>query len=115
MKKMIIMSVTAIIIATQIGIALAMLDGNPRKGRFLYRQECRPCHMDNPIHEMKEYHAEYMGPDSKRQAEWLEVLENKEQLPCFEHWKDVSQADLNDIFTYLHGGAADSPTPERCG
>ncbi|WP_028574661.1 cytochrome c [Desulfonatronovibrio hydrogenovorans] len=112
MKKMVIMSMAAIIFATQVGIALAMLDGNPRKGRFLFRQECRPCHMENPIGAVP---AHYLGPDAKRQAEWLEVFENKENLPCYEHWKDMPEADLTDILTYLHGGAADSPTPERCG
>ncbi len=112
MKKMIIMSMAAVIFASQIGMALAMFDGNPRKGRFLFRQECRPCHMINPIGPEP---AHYLGPDAKRQAEWAEVFEGRQELPCFEHWKDVSAGDLNDIFTYLHGGAADSPTPEKCG
>ncbi|WP_045211455.1 c-type cytochrome [Desulfonatronovibrio magnus] len=115
MRKMVALSIVAIMFATQIGIALAAMDGNPRKGRFLFRQECRPCHMENPIHEQQEYHAHYLGPDAKRQAEWMEVLENIDELPCFEHWKEISDSDINDIFTYLYNGAADSPTPERCG
>lgn len=112
MKKMIIMSVAAIIFATQIGIALAALDGNPRKGRFLFRQNCRPCHMENPIGPEP---AHYLGPDAKRQAEWIEVFESKAELPCYDHWKDLPEADLNDILIYLHDGAKDSPTPQKCG
>lgn len=112
MKKMIIMSMAAVIFASQIGLALAMFDGNSRKGRFLFRQECRPCHMENPIGPVP---AHYLGPDAKRQAEWAQVFEGRTELPCYEHWQGVTAEDLNDIFTYLYDGAADSPTPQKCG
>ncbi len=111
MRKLIILAMAAAIFATQVGIGLAMLDGNPRQGRFLFRQECRPCHMENP---QQEPAGEYLGPDAKRQAEWNEVFEDVQALPCYEHW-EIDEDMLIHVHTYLHQGAADSPTPETCG
>lgn len=118
MKKIIIASIAAMIMAGQIGLALASLDGNPRKGKYLFRQNCRPCHVENSTKAEEAGYASnpgYLGPDSKRQAEWLETFENKEDVPCYNDWKDLSESDLNDILTYMHDGAKDSPTPQKCG
>ncbi|MFO7727441.1 MAG: cytochrome c [Desulfonatronovibrio sp.] len=95
-----------------LGSSLAMPEGNEQKGRHLFVQECRPCHMVNPIGEEP---AHYLGPDAKTQTEWIEVFENRQELPCREYWQDLSEQDLQDILTYLHCGASDSPTPEKCG
>lgn len=112
MKKMISTMVAVIILFTQLGIALATLEGNPQKGRFLFLQNCRPCHMENPVGPEP---AHYLGPDAKRQAEWLEVFENMQELPCYDYWKDLSETDHYDLLTYLYCGASDSLTPEKCG
>ncbi|MFW5731096.1 MAG: c-type cytochrome [Desulfonatronovibrionaceae bacterium] len=118
MKKIIIASIAAMLMAGQIGLALASLDGNPRKGKYLFRKTCRPCHMENSEKAVEAGYAAnpgYLGPDSKRQAQWLETFEGKEELPCFSHWQDLSESDMNDILIYLHDGAKDSPTPQKCG
>ncbi|RQD78627.1 cytochrome c [Desulfonatronospira sp. MSAO_Bac3] len=112
MRKLIILAMAGAIFATQVGIGLAMFDGNPRQGRFLFREQCRPCHMEDATKEGAA--GEYLGPDAKRQAEWEEVFGDIEALPCYDEW-DLSEDELNHIGTYLHQGAADSPSPERCG
>ncbi len=113
MKKTIILAMAAAIFASQIGIALATLDGNPRQGRYLYQQNCfQTCHNEDATKEGAAQ--EYMGPDSKRQAEWKEVFQDVEALPCYDEW-EVDDDKLHHIHTYLHQGAADSPTPESCG
>jgi mono/diheme cytochrome c family protein len=103
----------AVILASYIGISVAAEAGNARKGRFLFRQECRPCHMENPVGAVP---AEYLGPDSKTQAEWKEVFEAWQDLPCVEHWGEkLEDQDRLDIYQYLYDGAQDSPTPAKCG
>ncbi|GAB6060620.1 c-type cytochrome [Desulfonatronum parangueonense] len=113
MKRQTLMGIaTAVILASYVGISVASEFGNARKGRFLYRQNCRPCHMENPVGEIP---AQYLGPDSKTQAEWKQVFENYTELPCAGHWGDLSDQDRMDILQYVHDGAQDSPTPAKCG
>lgn len=113
MKKQTLMGIAvAVILASYVGISVASEAGNARKGRFLFRQNCRPCHMENPIGARP---AHYLGPDAKTQAEWSEVFEGYAQLPCADEWEKLSDQDRLDIFQYLHDGAKDSPTPAKCG
>lgn len=114
MRKQTLMGIAVVVmIVSYIGIAVAMDAGNARKGRFLFRQECRPCHMENPVGAVP---AEYLGPDSKTQADWKDVFEAWDNMPCVEHWGEkLSEQDRKDIHQYMHNGAMDSPTPEKCG
>jgi|GEM_PF-857171 len=112
MKRIAVTSIAVIILTAQLSSVMAMLDGYPQKGRHLFMQECRPCHMENPIGPVPSH---YLGPDSKKQAEWIELFEQPENLPCNHYWKDLSEEDLHDLLTYLYCGASDSLTPEKCG
>lgn len=114
MRKQTLMGICVVVIlASYIGISVAAEVGNARKGRFLFRQECRPCHMENPIGAVP---AHYLGPDAKTQAEWTAVFDAYTEMPCVEHWGDkLSEQDRLDIFQYMYNGALDSPTPEKCG
>lgn len=114
MRKQTLMGIgVVVILVSYIGISVAAEMGNARKGRFLFRQECRTCHMENPVGAVP---AHYLGPDAKTQAEWTAVFDAYSELPCVEHWGEkLSEQDRLDIFQYLYNGALDSPTPERCG
>ena len=114
MRKQTLMGIgVVVILASYIGISVAAEMGNARKGRFLFRQECRPCHMENPVGAVPSH---YLGPDAKTQAEWKAVFDAYSEMPCVEHWGEkLSGQDRLDIFQYLYNGALDSPTPERCG
>jgi hypothetical protein len=81
------------------------LDGNTRKGKFLYRKNCRSCHGAS---------ASDLSPSSKPQAEWLQIHGAQATLPCHKDWASLSDQDKNDIFAYLHAFASDSPTPAKC-
>lgn len=83
------------------------LDGNDRKGQYLYRKNCREsCHAGE--------NAKEMSPMDKTMEEWKGLSEKLSALPCTKDWNpDMTEQDLNDIFTYLHGGAKDSPTPTK--
>lgn len=113
MKKQKFIGIAAVLIlVSYVGISVASEMGNARKGRFLFRQNCRSCHMENPTGAKP---AHYLGPDSKTQAEWTEVFEKHASLPCADEWAKISDKDRLDIFSYMHGGAKDSPTPVKCG
>jgi len=113
MKKQTLTSLAAaLILVSYVGISVASEIGNARKGRFLFRQNCRPCHMENPIGAIP---AHYLGPDAKTQAEWKAVFDTYSTLPCKDEWSKISDEDRQDIFRYLHDGAKDSPTPAKCG
>jgi mono/diheme cytochrome c family protein len=113
MSKQTIIGIAAVLIlASYVGISVASEAGNARKGRFLFRQNCRPCHMENPVGAKPSH---YLGPDAKTQAEWRTVFENYATLPCQDEWAKLSDQDRLDIFQYVHDGAKDSPTPAKCG
>jgi mono/diheme cytochrome c family protein len=113
MKKQTFIGIAAaLILVSYVGISVASEVGNARKGRFLFRQNCRPCHMENPVGAKP---AHYLGPDAKTQAEWKAVFESYGDLPCKDEWSKISDEDRQDIFRYVHDGAKDSPTPAKCG
>lgn len=108
-KKLVLLLSLFVFLVAHVGISLAQLDGNHRKGRYLFRQNCfTQCHSDREA-------AHYLGPDAKTQAEWQEVFTNVQDIPCYAEWSELSEQDLVDIHTYMHQGAKDSPTPTSCG
>jgi mono/diheme cytochrome c family protein len=113
MKKIALLTVAVLLMSAYVSSVMAMLDeGYAQKGRHLFMQECRPCHMENPIGAEP---AHYLGPDAKKQGKWIETFENKENLSCYGYWDDLSEEDLHDLLTYLYCGASDSLNPEKCG
>lgn len=83
------------------------LDGNDRKGQYLYRKYCREsCHSGE--------NGKERSPMDLTMAEWKSIAEKAASLPCAKDWNEaMTEKDLNDIFTYLHSGAKDSPTPTK--
>ena len=90
-----------------IGIAVASEKGNARKGKYLFRKNCRTCHMNEGT-------AQELSPNSKTQAEWNKVFESYDQLECKAAWENLSEKDRYDMYTQLWGHAFDSPTPAKC-
>lgn len=82
-------------------------DGNGRKGKYLYRKNCRSCHDGSQAAEL--------SPNSKTQAQWERTFSRYERLDCAEKWQELEHGDLTDIFTYLYDHAYDSPQPATCG
>lgn len=94
--------VTMFALVCSIGFAL---EGNTRKGKFLYRKNCRTCHGVS---------ASDLSPLSKTQAEWKTFAEAYVDIPCSKDWSELGEADRKDIFAYLYSFAKDSPTPAKC-
>ncbi len=97
------------LIVTMTAAVMAADMGNERKGKFLFRKNCRACHQDGQS-------APALNPDSKTQAQWERIFEkNKyEDFECSAEWTKLSEDDLKDILAYVHGHAFDSPSPAKC-
>ena len=94
-----------------VGFSLAGSKGNARKGKYLYRKNCRACHSEAPTGERP---AKPLSPIDKTQAEWEKVFAQCNELPCKDVWAKLSEKDVADIYAHLHGHAFDSPSPAKC-
>lgn len=100
--------VVALLLVSLAGLAFAESPGgNFRKGKYLFRKNCRSCHVEGG-------QAASLSPADQTQAEWKEVFANWETVPCADEWKGMSDADRLDIFTYMYDFAKDSPSPAKC-
>jgi hypothetical protein len=108
MKKRIVpIFIGFILLIGSLGLSLAQESGNARKGKFLFRKNCRTCHV-------AEGSAKELGPNSKTQAQWDEVFKNIDKLKCKDQWAQLSEKDKLDLYAQLWGHAFDSPSPEKC-
>ncbi len=82
--------------------------GNEKKGKYLYRKNCRTCHIDGGS-------AMVLSPNTKTQAQWDRAFQKRERLKCADEWDKLSDKDIEDILSYLYNHAFDSPTPATCG
>ena len=112
LKKTIFAATALIFLFVTTGAALALDLGNKRKGKYTYRKVFKACMERGEVESAKPS----VNPDSKTQAQWTRVFENKdfEQFGCSQEWGQLSEQELMDIYAYLHGSAADSPTPAKC-
>lgn len=86
--------------------ALAVDGGNPRKGKYLYKKNCKTCHSEGA-------EGGKLTPLSKTMSQWDRAFKKKKFGPkCLE---GVSDKDLLDINQFLYDHALDSAQPETCG
>ena len=90
-----------------VAVGAAMAEGNARKGKYLFRKNCRACHVEGGS-------AQALSPISKTQAQWQSVFETIDQLTCSAEWEKLSEKDRADMYAQLHGHAFDSPSPAKC-
>jgi mono/diheme cytochrome c family protein len=108
-KKIFILLALVCFLFVAVGSGLAeQKTGNEKKGKYLYRKNCRACHIDGGS-------AMALSPNSKTQEQWERVFAKYERLKCADEWKKLTETDLNDILSYLYNHAFDSPTPATCG
>jgi len=107
MKKIISIGIMLTLLGAFSGLSLAQESGNARKGKFLFRKNCRTCHVQGGS-------TKELGPNSKTQAQWDEVFKNIDKLKCKDQWAQLSDKDKLDMYAQLWGHAFDSPSPEKC-
>jgi hypothetical protein len=99
--------IVGVLLISLVGISLAAGKGNARKGKYLYRKNCRACHIEGGS-------AKELSPISKTQAQWQKVFDETNKLACKDQWVKLSDKDRRDMFAHLHGHAYDSPSPAKC-
>ena len=106
-KKIGAVLIVMVLLFVSISIVMAAGKGNARKGKYLFRKNCRTCHGE-------EGSAKPLSPIDKTQAQWDEVFKNVDQLKCSQEWAKLSEKDRTDMYAHLWGHAFDSPSPAKC-
>lgn len=104
MKKLLVLMIAAFVLLA--GLSLAQAEGNWRKGKYLFRKNCRTCHAGGD-------QAKELSPVSFKQAEWKAIFDG-DKFPCKDKWPKMKSGSMEDIYAHLHGHAADSPSPAKC-
>ena len=87
---------------------LAIDGGNSRKGKHLYKKNCKVCH--NKGGEGGE-----LTPMSKTMAQWDRYFKKKAKKHPGDVFSKTKAKDVKDINQFLYDSAADSPAPATCG
>jgi hypothetical protein len=83
--------------------------GNETKGKFYFKQTCKPCHL-------KGEKGGEITPLTKTQAQWQSYFAKGKHLKSTEPLsKYMNPEQLTDALTFLYNHAVDSPQPETCG
>ncbi len=106
-KKFGVLLIVLVFLFVAVAVAMAEGKGNARKGKYLFRKNCRTCHIEGGS-------AAALSPISKTQAQWQSVFETVDKLKCSAEWEKLSDKDKTDIYAHLHGHAFDSPSPAKC-
>ncbi len=108
-KKIILAATICLVTLCFVAVAIAA-EGNVRKGRMLFSQNCRSCHSGAG-------EAEDLNPVTRSKAEWETAFEKEtySTYPCAEKWEKLSSQDILDILSYFKDGASDGRLPVGCG
>lgn len=108
-KRILLTIVTLTFVFTLIGVSMAGDKGNGRKGKYLFRKNCRSCHTEGAD-------AKELSPVSKTQAQWDKAFaaDQYKEFSCAAEWEKRSEKELLDIYTYMYDHAFDSPSPAKC-
>ena len=111
-KKVFLTLMAVVFVFGTVGMSFALDKGNKRKGKYTYRKVYKACFERGAI----ESKTPPLSPADKTQAEWTTIFESKDlgQFKCEEEWGKLSEKDMNDIYTYMHDHAFDSPSPAKC-
>jgi len=109
-NRNILLAATIFVVAVCFVAAAMAAEGNVRKGRMLFSQNCRSCHSGSGA-------GGELGPVSRSQAEWEAAFEKEKYTcyPCADKWEKLSPQDIIDILSYFKDGALDGVLPIGCG
>jgi hypothetical protein len=103
-RKPIIISL--LLIAFGVTSVLAVDGGNPKKGKYLFKKNCKSCHTEGA-------EGGQVSPLTKTMAQWDKFFSDNKHPEGV--WNDFSEKDLLDINQFLFDHAVDSDQPETCG
>ncbi len=100
--------VSLIIGAFCVTSAMAIDGGNPRKGKYLFKKNCKSCHSEGA-------EGGEIVPKTKISSRWDSYFEEGKAEHPGDIFKKLSDKDLKDINQFLFDNAADMPGEETCG
>lgn len=103
-KTIVILAVAAFLATPVLGAE----GGNPKKGKYLYKKNCKTCHVAGA-------EGGALTPLSKTQSQWDRFFKKNKHKAKDGVWGAYSEKDLKDINQFLFDHAADSDQPETCG
>jgi len=103
MKKIVFI---LLLVAFTVTSALAVEGGNPKKGKYLFKKNCKTCHTEGA-------EGGAVTPLSKTMAQWDKFFSDNKHPEGV--WNEFSEKDLLDINQFLFDHAVDSAQPETCG
>ncbi len=107
--KPIIKAAACILLTLSFGAQVYAADGgNPKKGKHLYKKECKACHSPGAV-------GKEMTPMSKTMSQWDRFFKRMKHKGDQEAFNAFSDKDLKDIQQFLYDHAADSDQPQTCG
>ncbi|MBW6512282.1 MAG: cytochrome c [Desulfuromonadaceae bacterium] len=98
--------VSLVLLAFTANLALAIEGGNPKKGKYLFKKNCKVCHEDGAA-------GGKITPLSKTMKQWDRFFDKKQHDPAA--WKDIDDKQMKDINQFLFNHAKDSDQPQTCG
>lgn len=98
----------ALVVTFCAGSALAIEGGNPKKGKYLFKKNCKECHVDGG-------EAKNLTPLNKTMSQWDRFFKRDKHKDKDGVWNKYSEPDLLDINQFLFDHAADSDQPQTCG
>ncbi len=106
MRILKLITLSLFLVACCSSFALAVEDGNSRKGKYLFKKNCKTCHSDGA-------EGGEITPLSKTMSQWDRFF--KKSKHSAEAWEKFSGQDLLDTNQFLFDHAVDSDQPETCG
>ncbi len=103
MKKMMLIM---LLIAFCASTVMAVEGGNSRKGKYLFKKNCKACHTDGA-------EGGSVTPLTKTMAQWDKFFKDTKHPEG--NWDNFGEQDLIDINQFLFDHAVDSDQPETCG
>jgi mono/diheme cytochrome c family protein len=87
---------------------LAAEGGNPKKGKYLFKKNCKACHVEGA-------EGGPLTPLSKTQNQWDRFFDRDKHQKNPAGMNGLSEQDIKDVQQFLFDHAADSPQPQTCG
>ena len=106
MKTLKQITITLLLITFCASSVMAIEGGNSRKGKYLFKKNCKTCHTDGA-------EGGVVTPLAKTMRQWDKFFsKNKHPEGPLDSF---SEQDLLDINQFLFDHAVDSDQPETCG
>jgi len=97
-----------LVLVFTVSTAMAIEGGNSRKGKALFKKDCKSCHDAGG-------EGGELTPMAKTMKQWDRYFEKNSADHPADVFKTVSEKDLKDIQQFLYDHAKDSPAPATCG